>query len=71
MSEDLKVPVSQTIKYADGSETTVYYNALGEKMSEEVQAEESAEVVEPQAPVETPEAEAAPEAVEAPEESAE
>lgn len=32
--EDLKTPVSQTIRYADGTETTVYYNALGEKMDQ-------------------------------------
>lgn len=32
--DKLKHAVSQTIKYADGSETVINYNELGEKVSE-------------------------------------
>jgi hypothetical protein len=54
MSEDLKVPVSQTIKYADGSQTTIFYNSLGEKMDEsEIPAEIPVEGI-AEAPVEAP-----------------
>lgn len=49
MSEELKTPVSTTIKYKDGSETVVHYNEIGEKMSEETtlpEGEVPTEVVE-------------------------
>ncbi len=53
---DLKTAVSQTIKYADGSETIIRYNPLGEKMSEEIIEEVVAEesTVEVEAPAEAP-----------------
>jgi hypothetical protein len=32
--EELKIPVSTTIEYADGSKTIINYNPLGEKTDE-------------------------------------
>lgn len=37
----LKEAVSQTIKYADGSETTIHYNSVGKVVPEVAPTEES------------------------------
>lgn len=67
---EIKTPVSTTIKYADGSETVIRYNPLGERMDETtIPAEEVTPSVESsEAPAENVDASEAP-ASEAPIES--
>lgn len=67
--EEIKRPISQTIRYADGTETTVHYNELGAVVSEPKAVEATVEVAVEET-VETPEVveETTPEAVEVTEE---